>query len=144
MLPFWLDMASTVSRREFLFIVEPGLVGRLRHASFCPFVCPSVRISVNIYPGCLVGTTPLTVLYWSFWNFACIFFMVWRYACGMDIIVRSFLPLFHIVNLVIFHPQYIDGEYLLWTQLPLQFCTDRFETLHMFSSWYENAHMVCI
>ena len=29
-------------------------------------VCPSVRFSVNIYPGCLVSATPLTVLYQSF------------------------------------------------------------------------------
>ena len=33
------------------------------------------------------------------------------------------------MNLVIFHPQYIDSGYLLRAQLLLQFCTDRFETL---------------
>ena len=42
----------------------------------------------------LVSTTPLTVLHRSFWNFACVFFMVLGYACGLDIIVRSFLSLF--------------------------------------------------
>ena len=36
------------------------------------FVSPSVRFSVNIYPGCLMSATPLTVLYGSFWNFACV------------------------------------------------------------------------
>ena len=55
-----------------------------------------------------------------------------------------FCCFFHIVNFVIFHPQYIDNGYLLWAQLLLQFCTDHFETLHMFSSWYEDVHVVCI
>ena len=50
----------------------------------------------------LVRATPLTVLYRLLWNFACIFFMVWRCACALDIIVRSFFfTFFHIVNLVI-------------------------------------------
>ena len=96
----------------------------------------SVRPSVNIYTGCLVSATPLTVLYQSFWNFACVFFMVWGCACGLDIIVRLFF--------VIFHPQCIDSGYLLWAQLLRQFCTDHFETLHMFSSWYEDVHVVWI
>ena len=52
------------------------------------FVRPSVRPSVNIYPWCLVSATPLTVLYRSFWNIACVFVMVWGCACGLDIIVR--------------------------------------------------------
>ena len=67
----------------------------------------------------------------SFWNFACVFFVVWGCAWGLHIIVRSFLSLFRIVNVVIFHPQYIDSGYLLWAQLLLQFCTDCFETLHV-------------
>ena len=33
---------------------------------------------------------------------------------------------------------------VLWAQLLLQFCTDRFETLHVFSSWYEDVHVVWI
>ena len=36
------------------------------------------------------------------------------------------------MNLVIFRPQYMDSGYLLWAQLLLQFCTDRYETLHVF------------
>ena len=52
--------------------------------------------------------------------------------------------LFHIVNLVIFHPKYIDSGYLLWVQLLLQFCIYRFETLHMFSSCYEDVHVVWV
>ena len=123
-------------------------------------VCPSI----NIYPGCLVSAIPLTVLYWSFWNFACVFFMVWGCAYGLNTICKSFftlsmhtvgtsckrnsscrfLPivlklclcflhgmkmsmwfgynsriifchLFHIVNLVIFHPLYISCGYLVST-----------------------------
>ena len=52
-----------------------------------PSVIMSVCPSVNIYHGCLVSATPLTVFYWSFWNFADVFFMVWGSACGLDIIV---------------------------------------------------------
>ena len=68
---------------------------------------PSVRPSVNIYPGCLVSATPLTVLYRSFWNFACVF--VW-FGYNCEIIVCHF---FHFVNLVIFWPQWIDSGYLV-------------------------------
>ena len=53
-------------------------------------VRPSICLSVNIYPGCLVSATPPTVLYRSFWNFVYIFCMVWRCACGLNIIVRLF------------------------------------------------------
>ena len=60
----------------------------------------SVRLSpVNIYHGCLVRATPLTVFYRSFWNFADVFFMVWGCACGLDIIVKIiFYHFFHFVN----------------------------------------------
>ena len=37
--------------------------------------------------GYLVSATPHTILYRSFWNFAHVFSMVWRYACGLDIIL---------------------------------------------------------
>ena len=53
----------------------------------------------------------------------------------------SFCHFFDIVNLVIFHPDYIDRGYFLWAQLLLQFCTNCFETLHVFSSWYEDVHV---
>ena len=33
---------------------------------------------------------------------------------------------------------------VLWAQLILQFFTNHFETLHMFSSWYEDVHVVLI
>ena len=32
----------------------------------------------------------------------------------------------------------------LWAQLLLQFCTNHFETLHMFSTWCEDVHVVWI
>ena len=73
----------------------------------------SVRPSVNIYPGCLVNTTPLTVLYQPFWNFAGVFMMVLGCACGLDIIVRFFYHFFDFVNLIFFWPQCIDSGYLV-------------------------------
>ena len=36
----------------------------------------------------------LLVLYQSFWNFACVFIMVWGCACGLDIIVRLYFVTF--------------------------------------------------
>ena len=41
-----------------------------------------------------MSATPLTVFYQSFWNFTDVFFMVWGYACGLDIIVRLFFITF--------------------------------------------------
>ena len=78
------------NRGPWASCVAPALAGQLRWASFRPFIHPSVRLYVNIYPGCLVSATPLTVLYRSFRNFACVFFMVWSCACGFDVIVRLF------------------------------------------------------
>ena len=54
----------------------------------------SICLFLNIYHGCLVSATPLTVFYRSFWNFADVFFMVWGCACGLDIIVRLFFVTF--------------------------------------------------
>ena len=74
---------------------------------FSPF------IYIQLVP--LVSATPLIVLYRLLRNFACVFFMAWGYACGLDIIIRSFVfTFFHIVN-VIFHPLYIDSGYLVST-----------------------------
>ena len=41
-----------------------------------------------------MSATPLTVLYWLFWNFAGVFVMVWGCACGLDIVVRLFFVTF--------------------------------------------------
>ena len=38
--------------------------------------------------GYLVSATPHTILYQSLWNFAHVFAMVWRCACGLDIILE--------------------------------------------------------
>ena len=46
-----------------------------------------------------MSTTPLTVFYRSFWNFADVFFMVWGCAYGLVIIVRLFLSLFPLCEL---------------------------------------------
>ena len=62
---------------------------RATYACKFPSVRPFVRPSVNIYPGYLMSATPLTVLYWSFWNFVFVFCMVWGCACDLDIIVRT-------------------------------------------------------
>ena len=171
------------------------------------FVRPGVRLSVSIYHRCLVSANPLTVFYWSSWNFADVFFIVWGCACGLDIIVGLFYHFFHFVNLVIFQPQCIDSGYrvsatphtilyqsfwnfahvfsmvwryaygldiilafifvtfstlrtlsfsdlrfyenvvtvgTLWAQLLIQFYTDLFETLYMFSPCSWDVHMVWI
>ena len=39
-----------------------------------------------------MGATPPTVLYRFFRNFTGVLVMVFRYACGLDIILRLFLP----------------------------------------------------
>ena len=51
---------------------------------------------------------------------------------GMQVSVRPFV-----------HPStFILG--VLWAQPLLQFCTHLFETLHVFSSWYRDVHVVWI
>ena len=69
---------------SFVIFIAPALAGRLRRASFRPFVCPSVRQSSTFILG------------------------------------------------------------VLWAKLLLQFCTDQFETLQVFSSWSEGVHVVWI
>ena len=55
-----------------------------------------------------MSATSRTVLYGKFWNFAYIFFFtVWECACGLGIIVRTFLLLFpHCELSRFFHPLY--------------------------------------
>ena len=173
-----------------------------------PSVLPSVHPSINIYHGCLVSATPLTVFYWSFLKLCRCFLhgvrmcMWFGYNCWI-----IFYHFFHFVNLVIFRPQCIDSGYLvsatphtilyqsfrnlahvfsivwrcaygldiilafnfvtfstlrtlsfsdlrfyenvvtvgtLWAQLLIQFYTDLFETLYMFSPWSGDVHKVWI
>ena len=81
--------------------------------NFCHFFhCANFVISwpqilwTCITSGYLVSATPHTILYQSFWNFAHVFAMVWRYAYGLDIIVNLiFCHFFHFLNFVIFWPQ---------------------------------------
>ena len=42
-----------------------------------------------------MSTTPFTILYQSFWNFAGVFILVWGCAFGLDIIVRLFFVTFY-------------------------------------------------
>ena len=44
--------------------------------------------------GYLVSTTPRTILYLSFWNFAHVFAMVWRFAYDLDIILELIFATF--------------------------------------------------
>ena len=56
-----------------------------------------------INSGYLMITTPHTILYLSFWNFAHVFFIVWRSACAFDIVLAlSFVIFFFFVNVIIF------------------------------------------
>ena len=93
-----------------------------------------------------MSASPHTVLYRFFQNFTGVMVMVWRYACGLDIILRYFFFLqvelshfssiihnnfFCKLDLVIFQALYITKRIdrdILWAQLLLQFYTDSFET----------------
>ena len=50
----------------------------------------------------LVSATSLTAVYRLLWNFACVFFMVWGGACGLDVIVRLFFYFLFIYFFIIF------------------------------------------
>ena len=52
----------------------------------------------------------------------------------------SFCYFLDSVNLVIFHRDYIAVG-ISCERNSLQFCTNCFETLHVFSSWYEDVHV---
>ena len=70
-----------------------------------------IHPSVNIYHGCLMSATPLTVFYRSFWNFADVFFMVWGCAYGLAIIVKIiFLSLFPLCE----HSHFFTSMYRQW------------------------------
>ena len=62
--------------------------------------------------------------------------MVWMY------LLEHFLSLFPHCELSHFSPSVYRQWVLLVSATRLQFCTDRFKTLHMFSSWYEDVHVV--
>ena len=108
---------------------------------------------VNFLPQCidsgyLVSATPRTILYQSFWNFAHVFSMVWRYAYGLDIILAFIFITFSTLRTLLFSDlrfyENVVTVGTLWAQLLIQFYTDLFETLYMFSSWSGDVHMVWI
>ena len=60
----------------------------------------------------LVCATPPTVLCQFLWNFTGVLIMVWRYACGLDIILTLFFYyFFHIFNLAAFPAQTLKCIY---------------------------------
>ena len=84
-------------------------------------------LSKAIDSGYIVCAIPPTVLYRSFWNFTDVFVMVWRCACGLDIIHRLiFVTFFRILNLVIFQSwillKCIDSGYLVCATPPAVLC----------------------
>ena len=106
---------------------------------------------VNFQPHCidsgyLVSATPHAILYQSFWNFAHDFSMVWRCACGLDIILAFIFVTFSTLRTSSFSDlrfyENVVTVGTLWAQLLIQFYTDLFETLYMFSPWSWNAEHV--
>ena len=68
--------------------------------------------------GYLVSTPPHTILYQSFWNFAHVFSMVWRCACGLDIILALIFITFSTLWTLSFSDlkiplKFIDSGYLV-------------------------------
>ena len=98
--------------------------------------------------GYLVCATPHTILYQSFWNFAHIFSMVRRCACGLHIILAFIFVTFSTLRTLSFSDlrfyENVVTVDTLWAQLLIQFYTDLFETLYMFSPLSGDVHMVWI
>ena len=81
-------------------------------------------LSKGIDSGYLVCATPPIVLCQSFWNCTGVFVMVWRCACGLDIILRLIVvTFFYILNQVIFLVQILskgfNSGYFLCTAPPV-------------------------
>ena len=119
-----------VKSNTALYLLKPALAERLRRATFRPFIRPFVRSSIRQHLSWVscerksslgwvscerkssLGFVPIVMkLRISFLSF--LPFSGGGCACGLDTIVRFFCHFFHILNLVIFHPQYIDSWYLL-------------------------------
>ena len=83
--------------------------------------------------------------FWLFWNFADVFSMEWRYACGL-VMILYFFSLFLLCELGLFFCHEMVSKCIdkgtLWAQLLLQFSFNCFETLQMFSEWNENVRRV--
>ena len=73
------------------------------------------------------------------------FGMEWRYACGLGITLYFFsLSLLCELSLFFDMKCYRSVQLVgaLWAQFLLQFSTDCFETLQMFSAWNEDVHVL--
>ena len=77
--------------------------------------------------GYLVSAIPHTILYRSFWNFAHVFPMVWRCACGLDVILDLiFVTFSHLLTLSFSDLRFyrsVATVGTLWAQLLIQFYT---------------------
>ena len=99
----------------------------------CHFRCHNF-IPIYTVTGCLVGATPPTILFRSFWNLSGVLILVWRFACGLDIIVTLFFVIFfstcelcHFVASQFYI--FIYTVKALWVQQLLQFYSDFFLNL---------------
>ena len=102
-------------------------------------VCETSVCIINIHYHSTLCSL-LLHFYWSFLIFTYVFFvMVWRYACGQDIIIRLIVIFFRILNLVIFQAR-IRSKITLFAQ-DLQVNAELFETLKVLCSWYEDVQI---
>ena len=92
----------------------------------------------------------LTVLYRSFWNFACVFIVIWGYACGLDVIVRLFFVFFPHCELSHFSPaiyrQWVAHEHnSSYNFIPIfKLCTCFLHSLKMcMCFWYNPCFNFC-
>ena len=115
--------------------------------------------SFSDHSGYLVRAIPHTFLYRSFWNFAHVFSMVLRCACGLDIILElSFVTFcrtcFSMGDLGVqvsvrssvgpfVHPSTFALG-VLWVQLLVQFCTNRFTFVTFSTLWTWSFRSVCL
>ena len=76
------------------FGYNPHIIFSYRFCKLNLAIVPAVSITKWMVRGYLVGATHPTVLYRFFRNFTGVLFMVWRYACGLDIILRLFFVTF--------------------------------------------------
>ena len=84
-------------------------------------------LSKGIDSGYLVYASLPTVLCRSFWNFTGVFAMVWKCACGLDIILKLIVvTFFRILNLVVFEARIlskcIGSRYLFCATPPSGLC----------------------
>ena len=119
----WIIFGPLNSSGSATVIVAPALAGRHSRASFRPFVRSSVRTFIRSYvrPSIRQHLTWVSCKRNSSYSFAPIVLKLCMcFPHGMRMCMWtghncwiSFCYFFDIVNLVIFHPDYIDSGYLL-------------------------------